>query len=140
MQQDIFHIETAPKRSTNISSPCTLSETDPTSSLIILFITLSILVALVSFPSNTILLQRLSYLLALLILHLVPVNIILVRNSLDLSTQRVRFFNQALPLTQIEAACIVEFRLPFRDGVVHSRAVRDFAVVVEEPDVGSYDG
>lgn len=84
--------------------------------------------------------QRLGNRLVLLVLQFVPLDIVLVRHGLDLLAQGVAFFDERLPLGQVEAALGVELLLAPRDGEVHGGFVRDFAVVVEEPDVAADQG
>jgi hypothetical protein len=84
--------------------------------------------------------QRLGHLLVFLLLHLVPLDVVLVRNGLNLLTQRVAVFDQDLPLPEVELVLLVELLLAARDGEVHGAAVGDLAVVVQEPDVTTYQG
>jgi hypothetical protein len=59
---------------------------------------LIIVLILVALLFLAVLPQRISYLLILLLFHLVPLDVVLIRNGLDLLTKRVAVFDQDLPL------------------------------------------
>lgn len=105
----------------------------PSFRLIIILILLALLLL-------AILPQRLGNLLVLFLLHLVPLDVVLVSDGLNFLAQRVAVFYQDLPFPEVEVVLVVELGLAARDGEVHGGAVGDFAVVVEEPNVTANQG
>lgn len=107
----------------------------PTPNLLIRLI-LPLLPLTIPLPPN--LRHRLHHPFILLILHLIPLDIILIRNLLDLPSIRIRFVDERFPFLHVEAFVRVEFCLAARDGEVERGAVGHFAVVVEEPEIAAY--
>lgn len=77
--------------------------------------------------------------LARLILLLVPLDVILVRDALDLPPQRIRLLDQGLPSRDVEAPLRVQLVLAVGHGDVQGGAVGDLAVVPQEVEVAEDD-
>jgi hypothetical protein len=88
----------------------------------------------------TILPQCLDDFLILLFLEFVPLNIVLICDRLDLLSQSITVLDQDLPLAQVEVVLLVELLLAARDCEVHSAAVTDLAIMIQEPDITSDQG
>lgn len=73
----------------------------------------------------------------MLILGFVPLYVVLGSNRLDLFPNRISLFNQTLPFLDIEAFEFVQLALTTADGQIEGRAVRNFAVMVEKPEVAA---
>lgn len=78
--------------------------------------------------------------LARLVFLLIPLDIVLVRDVLDLFPQRIRFLDQGLPSADVEAPLGVQLVLAVGHGDVQGRAVGDLSVVPEEVEVAEDDG
>lgn len=76
----------------------------------------------------------------LLIDRLIPIDIVLPRNVLNLLSQHVPLLDQRLPFRQIKTAGLVEFFLTAADGKVERRSVGYFAVMIEEPEIAADEG
>jgi hypothetical protein len=88
----------------------------------------------------TILPQCLDDFMVLLFLEFVPLDIVLICDRLDLLSQSIAVLDQDLPLAQVEVVLLVELLLATRDCEIHSAAVTDLAIVVQEPDITSDQG
>lgn len=77
--------------------------------------------------------------LARLVLLLVPLDVVLVRNALDLFPQRVRFLDQGLPSSDVEAPLGVQLVLAVGHGDVQGGAVGDLSVVPEKVEITEDD-
>ena len=106
-------------------------------SIIVLFLRLSSL----CFPlriSN--LLHRLRDVSALLVHGLVPLDVVLARDLFDFPSVSVGLFDQRLPRRVIESPLAVQMRLAAGDGQVQGGPVRDLTIMVEEPQIPTYEG
>lgn len=73
----------------------------------------------------------------MLIFGFVPLYVVFGSNGLDFFPQRISFFDQSLPLLDIEAFEFVQPALAPADGQIEGRAIRNFTVVVEKPEVAA---
>jgi len=133
-------------KNASLKKHITYTSTNPpphTSIILLLLVTLRLIIILILLPLLLLLPiapQRLKNLLTILILQLVPLDIVLVRHGLDFLAQRIAVVNEHFPFSEIKVLGLVEFLLAPRDGEVHGGAVRDFAVVVQEPHVTTDKG
>jgi hypothetical protein len=117
------------------TTPMPILSPEPTRSIAVLFLLVVLLLGTLFLL--TILPQCLDDFLILLFLEFVPLNIVLICDRLDLLSQSITVLDQDLPLAQVEIVLLVELLLATRDCKVHSAAVTDLAVVVQEPDITS---
>src|SRR5699024_8825604 len=84
-------------------------------------------------PALVLLLDRLLDLLAAQLPHLVPLVVVLGRHHADLAPPQVGLVHNLLPLLRVEAALLVQRRLPPLHRHVHGRLVAEVAGDEEEP-------